>query len=144
MELKTYLPKPELLNQSNPDQPDQPNQPMPTSAPAPMPTPTNNQRIIAWSVDSKTFYKLNEDGILELDLLKIFDKRIEDMSDDELTERILVLQEVRRVKPKKKRDDLLNEVLKRLTFEKAAEIVQMVEAKKNREQQATSKKEIKL
>ena len=52
------------------------------------------------------------------------------MSDDELTERILVLQEVRRVKPKKKRDDLLNEVLKRLTFEKAAEIVQMVEAKK--------------
>jgi len=66
------------------------------------------------------------------------------MSDDELTERILVLQEVRRVKPKKKRDDLLNEVLKRLTFEKAAEIVQMVEAKKNREQQATSKKEIKL
>jgi len=76
--------------------------------------------------------------------LKIFDKRIEDMSDDELTERILVLQEVRRVKPKKKRDDLLNEVLKRLTFEKAAEIVQMVEAKKNREQQATSKKEIKL
>jgi len=109
-----------------------------------MPTPTNNQRIIAWSVDSKTFYKLNEDGILELDLLKIFDKRIEDMSDDELAERILVLQEVRKVKPKKKRDDLLNEVLKRLTFEKAAEIVQMVEAKKNREQQATSKKEIKL
>ncbi|HOK84669.1 MAG TPA: hypothetical protein PLP64_10675 [Pseudothermotoga sp.] len=66
------------------------------------------------------------------------------MSDDELAERILVLQEVRKVKPKKKRDDLLNEVLKRLTFEKAAEIVQMVEAKKNREQQATSKKEIKL
>ncbi len=78
-------------------------------------------------LDPALFYKADEQNVVLLDMLSVYKKRLEDMSDDELYDAVVFLHQIRKVKVRKRKSDPLNDILKQIDVTMAQKIVDKIE-----------------